>query len=200
MKKQMLKYVKIVFLGFLLSFTTFSAQAPEWNIDASHTSINFEVNHFFTPVAGNFKKFEGSLNFDPDNLEGSTASFTVQVASIETDNDKRNNHLLTGDFFDAKKFPEMKFSSTSFSKDGDDIVLNGKITIRDVTKDVKVPVKVLGIGEHPMKKSKLITAMRAEFSLNRNDFGVGTGSWAATAVVGDEVNVRVLLEANRNNN
>jgi polyisoprenoid-binding protein YceI len=199
MKKQMLKYAKIGFLGILLSFTTISAQAPEWNIDESHTSINFEVNHFFTPVAGSFKDFEGGLSFDPDNLEGSTASFTVQIASVETDNVKRNNHLLTGDFFDTKKFPEMKFSSTSFTKDGDNIMLNGKLTIRDVTKDVKVPVKVLGLGQHPMKKGKLLTAMRAEFSINRNDYGVGTGSWAATAVVGDEVNISVLLEANRNN-
>ena len=196
----MLKYAKVGFLGLLLSFTTINAQAPSWNIDDNHTSISFEVDHFFTPVAGSFKKFEGELNFDPDNLEGSKATFTVQIASVETDNEKRNNHLLTGDFFDAKKFPEMSFSSTSFAKEGDDFILNGKLTIRDVTKDVNVPVKLLGLGEHPMKKGKLITAMRAEFSINRNDYGVGTGSWAATAVVGDEVNINVLLEANRNNN
>ena len=195
----MLKYAKVGFLGLLLSFTTINAQAPEWSIDENHTSISFEVNHFFTPVAGSFKKFDGKLNFDSDNLAGSNASFTVEVASVETDNEKRNNHLLTGDFFDAKKFPEMNFASTSFSKDGDNIILNGKLTIRDITKEVSVPVKVLGIGEHPMKKGKLITAMRAEFAINRNDYGVGTGSWAATAVVGDEVNISVLLEAIRNN-
>jgi len=194
----MLKFAKIIALGLFMSFTTYDAQAPEWNIDNNHTSISFEVNHFFTPVTGSFKDFEGNLSFDAENLEGSSASFTVQIASVETDSDKRNGHLQSADFFDAKKFPEMKFTSSSFSQDGDNYVLNGKLTIRDVTKEVKIPVKLLGLGDHPMKKGKLITAMRAEFSLNRNDYGVGTGSWAATAVVGDEVKVSVLLEANRN--
>ena len=194
----MLKFAKIITLGLFMSFTTITAEAPEWNIDNNHTSISFEVNHFFTPVAGSFKDFKGSLNFDPENLAGSTAAFTVQITSVETDNKKRNDHLQSADFFDAKNYPEMKFVSSSFTKEGDDYVLNGNLTIRDITKEVSIPVKVLGIGDHPMKKGKLITAMRAEFSLNRNDYGVGTGSWAATAVVGDEVKVSVLLEANRN--
>jgi polyisoprenoid-binding protein YceI len=193
----MLKFVKVVVLGVFMSFTTVEVEAPEWHIDNNHTSISFEVTHFFTPVAGSFKDFEGNLHFDPENLTESSASFVVEVASVETDNKKRNNHLQSADFFDAEKYPEMKFISSSFEKNGNDYIINGKLTIRDVTKDVHIPVKLLGLGEHPMKKSKLITAMRAEFSLNRNDYGVGTGSWSATAVVGDEVKISILLEANR---
>ena len=198
MNKRMLNLSKIVVLGLFLSFTTIAAEAPTWNIDSNHTSISFEVNHFFTPVAGSFKDFEGSLNFDPYNLAGSSADFTVEIASVETDNEKRNGHLQSEDFFDAKKYPEMKFISTSFTKDGDEYTVNGNLTIRDITREISLPVKVLGIGEHPMKKGKLITAMRTEFTLNRNDYGVGSGSWTATAVVGDDVKVSVLLEANRN--
>lgn len=198
MNKRMLNLSKIVVIGLLLSFTTIDANAPTWNIDNKHTSISFEVTHFFTPVAGSFKDFEGSLNFDPDNLAGSSAEFTVQIASVETDNEKRNGHLQSEDFFYAKKYPEMKFISTSFTKDDNNYTLNGNLTIRDITKEISIPVKLLGIGDHPMKKGKLITAMRAEFSLNRNDYGVGSGSWAATAVVGDEIKISVLLEANRN--
>ncbi|MCK5665808.1 MAG: YceI family protein [Thiotrichaceae bacterium] len=198
MNKRMLNLSKIVVLGLLLSFTTIDANAPTWNIDNSHTSISFEVTHFFTPVAGSFKNFDGTLNFDPENLAGSSADFTVQIASVETDNEKRNGHLQSEDFFYAKKYPEMKFRSSSFTKNDDGYILNGNLTIRDISKEISIPVKVLGIGEHPMKKSKLITAMRAEFTLNRNDYGVGSGSWAATAVVGDEVKISVLLEANRN--
>ncbi len=190
-------FLKMTLLGFLTAFTTLEAIAPKWNIDSDHTSISFEVNHFFTPVAGSFKEFSGKLNFDPDNLEGSSANFIVQVASVETDNEKRNNHLQSADFFNAKKFPEMKFSSTSFTRTDKGYLLNGQLTIRDVTKDISIPVEILGLGEHPVKKGKMITAMRTEFILNRNDYGVGTGSWAATAVVGDEVKVKVLLEANR---
>jgi polyisoprenoid-binding protein YceI len=198
MNKQMLNLSKVIVLGLFLSFTTIDAVAPTWNIDNNHTSISFEVTHFFTPVAGSFKDFDGTLNFDPENLAGSSAYFTVQIASVETDNDKRNGHLQSEDFFNAKKYPEMKFISTSFTKNDDNYILNGNLTIRDITKEISIPVKVLGIGDHPMKKGKLITAMRAEFSLNRNDYGVGSGSWAATAVVGDEVKINVLLEANRN--
>ena len=198
MNKQMLNLSKIIFLALILSFTTIAAEAPTWNIDNNHSSISFEVTHFFTPVAGYFKDFEGNLNFDPDNLAGSSADFIVKIKSVETDNGKRNGHLQSTDFFNAEKYPEMKFVSSSFTRDGEDYTIIGDLTIRDVTKQVSVPVEVLGIGEHPMKKSKLITAMRAEFSLNRNDYGVGGGSWAATVVVGDEVKVSVLLEANRN--
>lgn len=198
MNKQMLNLSKVIVLGLFLSFTTIDANAPTWNIDNNHTSISFEVTHFFTPVAGSFKDFDGALNFDPENLAGSSADFTVQIASVETDNDKRNGHLQSEDFFNTKKYPEMKFRSSSFTKNGDSYTLNGNLTIRDISKEISIPIKVLGIGEHPMKKGKLITAMRAEFSLNRNDYGVGSGNWAATAVVGDEVKVSVLLEANRN--
>ena len=198
MNKRMLNLSKIIVLGLLLSFTTKDAEAPTWNIDNNHTSISFEATHFFTPVAGSFKNFDGNLNFDPENLESSSADFTVQIASVETDNEKRNGHLQSEDFFDAKKYPEMKFTSSSFAKNGEDYTIIGNLTFRDITKEISVPVKMLGIGDHPMKKGKLNTAMRAEFSLNRNDYEVGSGSWTATAVVGDEVKVSVLLEANRN--
>ena len=198
MNKRMLNLSKIIVLGLLLSFTTKDAEAPTWNIDNNHTSISFEATHFFTPVAGSFKDFDGNLNFDPENLESSSADFTVQIASVENDNEKRNGHLQSEDFFDAKKYPEMKFTSSSFAKNGEDYTIIGNLTIRDITKEISVPVKMLGIGDHPMKKGKLNTAMRAEFSLNRNDYEVGSGSWTATAVVGDEVKVSVLLEANRN--
>jgi len=198
MNKQILNLSKIIVLGLLLSFTTKDAEAPTWNIDSNHTSISFEVTHFFTPVAGSFKDFDGSLNFDPENLAGSSADFTVKINSVETDNEKRNGHLQSEDFFNAEKYPEMKFKSSSFTKSGEEYTIIGNLTIRDITKEISIPVEVLGIGEHPMKKSKLITAMRAEFSLNRNDYGVGSGSWAASAVVGNEVKVSLLIEANRN--
>jgi polyisoprenoid-binding protein YceI len=198
MNKRRISFTKSLLLVLLFSFNTIEAEAPIWNIDNNHTSISFEVTHFFTPVAGSFKEFEGTLSFDPENLAGSRADFTVEIASVETDNDKRNSDLLSANFFDVKMYPEMKFKSSSITKEGDDYTLIGHLTIRDITREISIPVNLVGLGDHPLKKGKLITAMRAEFSLNRNDYGVGSGSWTATAVVGDEVKVRVLLEANRN--
>ena len=99
----MLKFAIIIAIGLFMSFTTMLVEAPEWKIDNNHTSLSFEVNHFFTPVAGSFKDFDGTLNFDPENLAGSSADFTVQIASVETDNDKRNGHLQSEDFFNANE-------------------------------------------------------------------------------------------------
>lgn len=194
----MLNTIKIMVLGTLLSFTTLTVKAPGWNIDKNHSTFNFEITHFFTPVQGTFKDFNGELFFDPNDLATSSANFSVKVSSVDTNNDKRDDDLRSEHFFEAEKYPLMKFVSSSFKNDGDSYVITGNLTIKDVTKEVKVPFKVLGLGQHPMKKNKVITALKGEFTLNRNDYGVGTGNWAATAVVGDEVKVSILLEASRN--
>ena len=185
-------------IGLLLSFNTTEPDAPSWNVDKAHSSLSFEVTHFFTPVNGHFKEFQTELRLDPDNLEGSYASVVIKVTSINTDQAKRDKHLQSEDFFNAASFPEIKFESSKFSKTADGYLLSGYLTIRDVKKEIDIPFEVLGMGEHPMKKGKLITAIQGELILNRNDYGVGTGSWAATAIVGDEVKISVVLEADRN--
>ena len=197
MNKTFLTIAQALLIGTLLSFTTTNEEAPSWSIDKSHSKIGFEVTHFFTPVEGFFNEYEGTLNFDPENLEGSSASFTVKVASVKTDSEKRDKDLQSGNFFNAAKFPEMKLVSTGFEKNNDGYVVKGNLTIRDVTKAVEIPFNVLGIGAHPMKKGKILLAIRGGLKINRNDYGVGTGNWAATAVVGDEVMINIILEANR---
>ena len=176
------------------------ADAPSWKVDMAHSSVSFEVTHFFTPVNGFFKQFETELRFDPENLEGSFAQVVIDVSSVDTDEPKRDKHLQSEDFFDESTYPEIKFASTKFSKTADGYLMAGNLTLRDVTKAVNIPFKVLGLGGHPMKKGKLITAIRGELTLNRNDYGVGSGSWAATAVVGDEVKIAIILEAGRSAN
>ena len=197
MKKFRPLLLTTILAGVLLSFTSLVAEAPSWKIDKAHSTLSFEVNHFFTPVKGHFKQFDTELRFDPENLEESYAQVVVAVSSVDTDEAKRDKHLQSEDFFNESAFPEMKFVSTKFSQTTDGYVMSGKLTIRNVTKEVNIPFKVLGTGAHPMKKGKLLTAIRGELSLNRNDYGVGSGSWAATAVVGDEVKISVVLEANR---
>ena len=197
MNKTFLRAVQVVLLVFLFSFTTSNLQAPIWAIDTSHSKIGFEVNHFFTPVVGYFNDYKGELNFDPSDLNGSSVNFVVNVASVKTDSEKRDNHLQSGDFFDAEKFPEMKFSSTSFSKTDDGYIAKGELTIKETTKSIEIPFKVLGLGNHPMKSGTLMLGIKGEFTINRNDYGVGTGSWAATAVVGEEVTIKIIIEAHR---
>ena len=173
--------------------------APSWKIDGSHSSVSFNVNHFLVPVEGRFNNFEGEIKLAKDNLLNSSVSFSIDVASVDTRDEKRNKHLQSGDFFDAKKFPKMTFVSTKFEDKGNgNLVVHGKLTIKDVTKDVTIPFKILGEMQHPMQKNMLVSGIQLETTINRNDYGVGSGSWAATAVVGDEVDIKVTLELTRN--
>jgi len=180
------------------SSKTSEEKVPNWEIDNVHSSVSFTISHFFTPVRGEFDKYSGVVKFDRENLEDSKAEFTVDISSINTKNQKRDNHLQSEDFFNVKKWPTMKFVSERFEKTGEnEFLAHGKLTIRDVTKDVAIPLKLLGVRENLMKKGTLVGAFKVNYRLNRNEYGVGTGDWAATAVIGDEVDVTIFLEVNR---
>jgi polyisoprenoid-binding protein YceI len=185
----------LIHLSFItavvFSLVAFSGKSVQnWKVDKSHSSVSFTVNHFFTPVTGNFEEYDGTLAFDPNNLSKSKADFTIKVASVSTDDKKRDNHLQSDDFFDAKQFADIRFESSRFEKKSDkDYVAYGKLTIKNVTKEIALPLTVLGVTQHPMMKGTTVMGIKAEIKLNRNDYGVGTGSWAATMVVGDEVSI-----------
>ncbi|MBD3224999.1 MAG: polyisoprenoid-binding protein [Caldithrix sp.] len=191
-----------VLLIFAFNVAT-AEDAPKWNVDASHTTIDFSVKHFFTPVKGTFDDFNIDLRFDPNNLEGSSIDAEIMINSINTRNDKRDNHLMSGDFFNAEKFPKMTFTSDEIVKKGQGYVAKGTLQIKDVKKEVELPFQLLGVKELPEEMSKNfggikeVASFQASYTLDRNDYDVGTGSWAATVVVGDEVNITISLEANR---
>lgn len=191
-------------LGITLLLTVIGAisvnaqEATMWEIDKAHTSVNFSVNHFFSAVTGSFTNFEGNIHFNPNNLKDSKAEFSVVISSVNTDDRKRDKHLQSEDFFDAKTYPKMTFTSTKFEKQSDkNFLIYGKITIKDKTKDVIFPMKITGEMEHPMMKGTIILGMVIETTLDRTDYGVGTGDWAATMVVGDEVKIHIPMELNR---
>ncbi|MEX0811674.1 MAG: YceI family protein [Chitinophagales bacterium] len=187
-----------VLLTVFVAFSVNAQKATKWEIDKAHTSVNFSVGHFFSTVTGKFKDFEGEFHFDPDNLKASSAEFTVFIKSVDTDNEKRDNHLQSKDFFDAETYPKMTFKSTKFEKKSDkEYIVHGELTIKDVTKKVSIPLKITGQMEHPMMKGTLILGVDIKTSINRTDYGVGTGDWAATMVVGDEVEIHIPMELNR---
>lgn len=197
--KSLLKTLTLIGVIILSGLTHIKAQdAPMWMFDKAHTSLNFTIKHFFSDVQGRFNDFEGMVHFDPNNLKGSKVNFSVPLKSINTDNQKRDGHLQSPDFFNAAKYPEITFVSSKFEKKGDNsFVVHGNLTIRNVTKKVALPLKVTGQTEHPMMKGTLILGLLVETTINRTDFGVGVGDWAATMVVGDEVSIRIPIELNR---
>ncbi|MCB0667496.1 MAG: YceI family protein [Saprospiraceae bacterium] len=196
---------KNLILAGLLSFgliTAFKnpdpvAEAPTWNIDKNHSSVSFSVRHFFANVMGSFDDFEGDIKFHPDDLENSNVNFSVSVTSVNTKNDRRDNHLQSEDFFHADKWPKMTFESTNISKAGDHYVVRGNMTIRDVTREVELPVKFLGEMEHPRREGTFIGGFSTEFTIDRNEFGVGSGDYVSTATIGGEIDVTINLEVNR---
>ena len=206
----MRKLLAIFALMSLLALPAVSASAAaavaggDWNVDANHSEVSFGVRHFFTPVTGSFAGYEVSLSFDRENPASSRVTAKIPVANIDTGNDKRNAHLKTADFFDAQAYPYITFESTSVKAVSDtQWVATGNLTIKDVTRQIELPIELLGVMELPemmqaqMGGTKEIASFRASATIDRRDFGVGTGSWAETAVVGAGVELEILVEANR---
>ena len=171
--------------------------APEWRIDMAHSSVSFEVNHFFTPVDGRFNEFEMKFSFDPEDLSTSSVQTTINVESIYTAHERRDGDLKSDNFFDAEKHPQIKFVSTSFEKKGSEYIVNGDLTIKETTKTVSIPFQVLGTIDHPRREGTLVMGLKGDVTINRLDYGVGTGDWIRTNVVGNEVQVSIMIEASR---
>lgn len=193
-----LKIKKITFaavLAIISIYTSNAQEATSWKIDKAHTFVNFSINHFFSSVPGNFTEFDGDFYFDANNLETSKANFTIATNSVNTGNEKRDNHLLSTDFFDAKNYSNITFKSTKFENQSDkEYLLHGKLTIKNKTKNITLVMKITGEMEHPMMKGTSVLGVNFNTSINRTDYGVGTGDWATTMVVGDEVNINIPME------
>lgn len=170
-----------------------SAAVETYAIDPVHSSVGFTVRHFLTKVPGRFTQFSGTITVDRDNLENSSVEAVIQVGSVSTDNEKRDAHLKTTDFFDAAKWGTIAFKSTSWKKTGDGTFdVAGSLTIRDVTKDVVLKVDLLGFG--PGMMGAQLSGWDASVTLNRKDFGVDGPAMLGTAL-GNDVGVSITIES-----
>lgn len=174
--------------------------ATSWEIDRAHSAINFTISHFFTPVDGTFSNYDATVYFDPENLDESSIDITIPVSSVDTRNDRRDGHLLSEDFFNAEQWPNIHFvSNTIESTGGNNFVAKGEMTIRDVTREFELPFTLAGVMDHPMQENTTVAGITAQAELMRTDYGVGVGDWAATAVVGDKVDIQLNLELTTSN-
>ncbi|MDD2763547.1 MAG: YceI family protein [Opitutaceae bacterium] len=169
------------------------AAVETYKIDPVHSSVGFAIRHLFTNVPGSFTKFTGTIVVDRDELEKSSVEATIEVASMDTRAEKRDAHLQSPDFFDASTFPAMTFKSKSWQKTGDDAFdVTGDLTIKQVTKEVVLKVKLLGFG--PGMQGAMVSGWEARTKLDRRDFGVN-GPAILGNVVGNEVDVTIAVEA-----
>lgn len=168
----------------------------KWALDPTHSEVQFKVKHLMiSTVTGHFNKFDASVETQGDDFSTAKINFTADVDSITTNNEQRDGHLKTGDFFEAEKYPQIKFEGTRLEKaGGDDYKLHGHFTIRGVTKPVTLDVEHGGVAKDPWGNT------RAGFSIsgkiNRKDFGMNFGAVTETGglVVSDDVKLHSNIE------
>jgi polyisoprenoid-binding protein YceI len=175
--------------------TTTPIPAGTWAIDTAHSTIGFTVRHMMvSKVRGTFKDFTADLVTGENPLD-STVSATVQMASIDTGDDGRDQHLRTNDFFDAENHPTMTFRSTRLEGTGSEYQLHGDLTIRGVTRPVVLELELGGVAKDPWGNTR--TGFTATGSINRKDFGVNFNAPLETGgvIVGDKVTIELDIEA-----
>ncbi len=192
----------MVVLGVLLTVVTelgAQSEAPVWNIDRTHSTIEFSVRHFFTPVSGSFADYDIDLVYDPAAPEEATVTATIAVASVSTNHQKRDSDLQGEQFFDRANHPAIEFTSDSVTVLADDeFIVHGSLAIKGTSLPVDLAVKRLGIMDLPesqRRRGRVLAGFEAGLTIDRRDFQVGTGSWAETTVLGSEVEIMIALEA-----
>lgn len=187
---------KIQLLALALVFSTAAFAQTTWAIDKGHSRISFSVVHMVvSETEGNFKDFDATVISNSDDFNGAEVTFTAKVASINTESDRRDGHLKSADFFDAEKYPEIKFAG-KIVKEGDKYFLKGQFTMKETTKDVSFDLKYGGTVNtgRGMKAGFKLTGV-----INRKDYGVSWANAMATgeAVVGDDVTITCKIELDK---
>ena len=182
-------------LGLVLAAS--QAQATEWVIDGAHSNADFTIRHLVSKVNGSFKDFEGKFSFDPAKPETAKGNFTIQMASINTNNEKRDGHLKSPDFFDVAKFATATFVTHKTEKVGKDhFKLAGELTLHGVTKPMILDTEFLGTAKDPMGPTK--AGFVATGKLNRKDYGISFNKVldSGSLMLGEEVELKIQIEAN----
>jgi polyisoprenoid-binding protein YceI len=168
-----------------------------WTIDPVHSEIGFSVRHLMSKVRGTFREFEGTVEVAED-VAASRATATVKLASIDTGNQQRDDHLRSSDFLEIDKYPEMTFVSTGLRPNGDDpssFILVGDLTLKGVTRQIELSAEFLGVDQDPFGETR--AGFEATGKINRKDFGVN-GNVPLSGekfLIGDEVTINITVEA-----
>lgn len=184
-------------LAFLLAATLPVLAADTYKIDPSHSEVGFKVRHFLSKTPGRFAKFQGIIQIDEKDITRSSVEVSIDTASVNTDNDSRDKHLRSADFFDAEKFPAMTFRSTSVREVAKGkLEVTGDLTLRGVTKRITFPITNVGVINSPFGD------VRAGFidgtlKINRKDFGVSWNKVLDTGgtMLSDDVDISLNIEA-----
>ncbi|MDZ7292115.1 MAG: YceI family protein [candidate division KSB1 bacterium] len=182
---------------FLLSFAVTSSFAQEkYEIDVSHSNIIFTVRHMvIAKVSGKFTEFSGTILYDEKDLKKSSVDVRIKSASIDTENERRDTHLKSADFFDVGNHPEITFVSREIRKQNGGFVAVGDLTMRGITRQIELPFTILGIIKDSWGNTRL--GIEAGITLNRFDYDV---KWDkklddGNLIVSKDVEVKLNIEA-----
>jgi polyisoprenoid-binding protein YceI len=169
--------------------------AGTWTIDPVHSDVSFVVRHMVvSKVRGFFRTFEGTL-VTGENPADSSVTASIAVDSIDTNDEQRNGHLRSADFFEVEKYPTMTYQSTSIRQDGGDWLVEGDLTLKGVTKQVPLKLELNGFG--PDAYGGYRAGFSAKAEINRQDFGVSFSATMETGglIVSDKVTILLEVEA-----
>ena len=187
----------IILFAILTLALSSRAEVETYKIDPVHSSAGFSLRHILSKFSSSFTKVTGDISVDRENLEKSSVVASIDVAALNTDNEKRNNHLKSPDFFDTVKFPTMTFKSTAWKKTGSDTFeITGDLTIKDVTKPIVLKTTLLGFGPG-MAPGSTLSGWEATTTIKKSDFNMAGPAMLAKAL-GDEVAIVINVEAGHN--
>jgi polyisoprenoid-binding protein YceI len=169
--------------------------AGTWTIDPIHSEVGFAVRHMMvSKVRGKFKTFSGELVTGENPLDSSVTA-EIDLASIETGAEQRDDHIRSADFFEVENFPTMTYRSTGVRVEGGEYILDGDLTLKGVTKSVPLSLELNGFGQDPYGGTR--AGFTATGEINRRDFGVNFNAALETggAVVADKVTLHLEIEA-----
>lgn len=173
---------KTILFFLLLLFTAGIAKAQYVPVDKGST-LTFKIGNFGFDVSGSFTGFKGSINFDPQNTAISSFDVTIDAATVNTDNNLRDEHLRDASYFDVKNYPVIHFVSSKITSSGNSFIAYGKLTIKGKSKDISIPFTATPGGDGYLYKGS--------FKINRKDFGVGGTSTISNEL---EVSLNVLAK------
>ncbi|HEU5334173.1 MAG TPA: YceI family protein [Actinocrinis sp.] len=180
--------------------TALASQIPgytvgTWTIDPVHSDVSFTVRHLMvSKVRGHFRAFEGTFTTAEDPAD-STVTATIKLDSIDTNQEQRNAHIRSADFFEVEKYPEMTYASTGVRFDGDDWIIDGDLTLKGITKQVSLTLEINGFG--PDSYGGTRAGFTAKGEINRHDFNVSfnPGLDGGGVVISDKVTLVLEIEA-----
>ena len=164
----------------------------KWALDPAHSEVNFKVKHLvISSVTGTFKSFKGGFETDHEDFSNADIDFSLDVNSIDTNQEQRDVHLKSSDFFDQEKYPKISFKSTSFTKSGEDYELTGNLNVKDVTKPIKLKVEFGGTATDFYGNEK--AGFEITGKISRKEYGL---TWdalteAGAIVVGDDIKLNI---------